>query len=258
VWWSRVPAARTALRRIGDEVDVLTYVSQWCREKIAAALSPQAAGKMVQLSPGVDTERFRPGCGGDEVRRQLGIDEHAAVVVCTARMVRRKGQDTLIRGWRQVLDAHPDARLLLVGDGPDRARLEALAQAEGVSGSTIFVGSVPWREVPSYTDAGDLLAMPCRSRLWGLEPEAFGIVFLEAQACGIPVVVGRSGGAPETLLSPGNGEVVDPRDVDAVASGIARWLTRSGTDEVQPGQISASASGHSWDRSAATLAGLWG
>ena len=126
-------------------------------------------------------------------------------------MVRRKGQDTLIRAWPEVLRSHPGAQLLLVGDGPDRRRLERLTDRVDVRGAVVFTGSVPWEEVPAHTDAGDVFAMPCRTRRLGLEPEAWGIVFLEAQACGLPVVVGRSGGAPETLI-PGRGRL---------ASGVA-------------------------------------
>lgn len=200
VWWARVPVTRQLLRRIGDSVDVMTYVSQWCRERIAPALSPAAAARMVQLSPGVDTDRFYPGCGGTEVRERLGIPVDAPVVVCTARFVRRKGQDTLVRAWPDVLRELPDARLLLVGDGPDRRRVERLARRLGVSDSVIFTGSVPWDEMPACTDAGDVFAMPVRSRLFGLEAEAFGIVFLEAGACGLPVIAGASGGAVEAAL----------------------------------------------------------
>jgi phosphatidylinositol alpha-1,6-mannosyltransferase len=199
VWWARVPGARQLLRRIGDSVDVMTYVSEWCRERIAPALSPDAAARMERLSPGVDTERFYPGCGGAEVRRRLGIPAAAPVVVCTARMIKRKGQDTLVKAWPEVLRSHPDARLLLVGDGPNKKAVERLARRRGVSDSVLFTGSVPWDQVPAYTDAGDVFAMPCRTRLFGLEPEAFGIVFLEAQACGLPVLVGESGGAGETV-----------------------------------------------------------
>lgn len=217
VWWSRTPGARQALRRIGDGCDVLTYVSEWCRERIGAALSPGAAARMQRLSPGVDVDRFRPGCGGAEVRRSLGIAPEAPVVVCTARMVPRKGQDTLIEAWPSVLTRFPDAVLLLVGDGPHRAALQRRA---GALPSVRFTGSVAWSQMPAYTDAGDVFAMPCRTRLGGLEPEAFGIVFLEAAASGLPVLVGDSGGAPETVVEGSTGYVVPPKDPAAVARRI--------------------------------------
>lgn len=200
VWWATVPVTRRLLRRIGDTVDVMTYVSDYCRARIAPALSDAAASRMVRLSPSVDRSRFRPGCGGEEVRRRLGIDPEALVVVCVGRLVRRKGQDTLVRVWPEVLLQFPGARLLLVGDGPDRRRLERMVARRGLQHSVVMVGAVRWEEVPAHLDAGDVFAMPCRDRLLGLEVEAFGIVYLEAEASGLRVVRGRSGGAPEARL----------------------------------------------------------
>jgi phosphatidylinositol alpha-1,6-mannosyltransferase len=225
VWWARVPGARRLLRRIGDTTDVMTYVSGWCRDHIAPALSPAARARMRRLSPGVDIERFHPGCGGAEVRGTLGLEAGRPVVVCVGRLVRRKGQDTLLRAWPAVLRAHPDAMLLLVGDGPDRRRLGRIAGAVGVLDSVVFAGTVDAADVPAYVDAGDVFAMPCRSRWWGLEVEAWGIVFVDAQSCGIPVVVGASGGAPETLVSPDAGEVVG-RGAGTLAEALVRQLAR--------------------------------
>ena len=251
VWWARVPVARQLLRRIGNSVDVMTYVSEWCRERIAPALSTDATARMQRLSPGVDTDRFYPGCGGAEVRERLGIPADAPVVVCTARMIKRKGQDTLVEVWPQVLQAIPEARLLLVGDGPNRRAVERLAGRLGVADSVIFTGSVPWTDVPAYTDAGDVYAMPCRTRLLGLEPEAFGIVLLEAQACGLPVVVGRSGGALEAEVAEGSFETVDATAyVAPVASALIESLR--GVTEVKPPRMT----GYTWTDTSASLASL--
>jgi phosphatidyl-myo-inositol dimannoside synthase len=228
VWWARVPVTRQLLRRIGDSVDVMTYVSEWCRDRIAPALSPEAAARMERLSPGVDNDRFYPGCGGAEVRKELGIASDTPVVVCTARMVKRKGQDTLVKAWPAVLREVPDALLLLVGDGPNRSRVERLAERLGVSDSVIFTGSVPWEEMPAYTDAGDVFAMPCRTRLLGLEAEAFGIVFLEAAACGLPVIAGDSGGAPE-VAGLVDGGVVSAVQAERLSTELAVMLTTRST-----------------------------
>jgi phosphatidylinositol alpha-1,6-mannosyltransferase len=225
VWWARVPGARRLLRRIGESVDVMTFVSQWCRDRIAPALTAPARARMERLSPGVDTERFYPGCGGADVRRRLGIAPDAPVVVCTARMVRRKGQDTLVRAWPRVLRDHPEARLLLVGDGPDRLRLTRMVARRRLDESVVFAGSVPWEDVPAYTDAGDVFAMPCRTRRGGLDVEGLGMVYLEAAACGRPVVAGTSGGAPETVQEGVTGHVVaDPRSPDGVAATVSALL----------------------------------
>src|SRR3954453_17156366 len=137
-------------------------------------------------------------------------------------MGRRKGQDTLIRAWPAVLRDQSSAVLLLVGDGPDRARLQRMVKRRGLGGAVIFTGSVAWDQVPAHMDAADVFAMPCRTRLLGLEPEAWGIVFLEAQACGLPVVIGRSGGAPEAFLDGAAGRVAS--GPEAVRDAVVRML----------------------------------
>lgn len=199
VWWARVPGTRRLLRRIGDSVDELTYVSEYCRARIAPALSEQASQRMRRLSPSVDTMRFQPGCGGNDVRRRLGIEPTAPVVICVARLIRRKGQDRLVRVWPEVRRRLPDSVLVLVGDGPDRARLQRMVRRSGLEGSVLLTGSVPWEEVPDMLDAGDVFAMPVRDRFCGLQVEAFGIVYLEAAACGLRVVGSPAGGAPEAM-----------------------------------------------------------
>jgi phosphatidylinositol alpha-1,6-mannosyltransferase len=139
-------------------------------------------------------------------------------------MIKRKGQDTLVKAWPEVLRWHPTARLLLVGDGPNKRAVERLALRRGVADSVIFTGSVPWDQVPAYTDAGDVFAMPCRTRLFGLEPEAFGIVFLEAQACGLRVLVADSGGALETIRTAAR--VIDPSCSTEVSHAIHDLLAQ--------------------------------
>jgi phosphatidyl-myo-inositol dimannoside synthase len=225
--WAALPGARSLLRRIGDETDVLTYLGEYFRVRLARALSAQAAARMVRLAPGVDNASFRPGAGGDAVRERLGLGERP-VVVCVSRMVPRKGQDTLIRAWPQVLATDRGGRgtpaLLLVGDGPYRAKLVRLAQQAGVADSVVFTGPVPAADLPAYYDAGDVFAMPCRTRRGGLDVEGLGIVYLEASASGLPVVGGDSGGAPDAILPGETGYVVPGRDLAGVADRITGLL----------------------------------
>jgi phosphatidylinositol alpha-1,6-mannosyltransferase len=138
----------------------------------------------------------------------------------------RKGQDVLIRALPLVQAKVPDAALLLVGGGPSRSRLESLARATAPAGSVVFTGSVPWPQLPAYYGAGDVFAMPCRTRLGGVDVEGLGIVFLEAAACGLPVVAGDSGGAPDAVRDGDTGFVVDGRSVEAVADRLASLLTQ--------------------------------
>lgn len=258
-WWARVPGPRRVLRRIGDGCDALTFVSEFCRRRIAPALSDAAASRMVRLAPGVDSETFQPHSGGDEIRRRYGIGPNRPVMVSVSRLVLRKGQDVLIRAMPAILAEVPDALVVLVGDGPSRSRLERLARRTGVSHAVIFVGAVPWSEAPAWFDAGDVFAMPCRTRLGGLEPEALGIVFLEAQASGSPVLVGDSGGAPETVRDGETGYVVDPRDPASIATRAIELLADKGKAQVLGDKGRAWVEKEwSWDRSLAALQGLLG
>ncbi|WP_448317624.1 glycosyltransferase family 4 protein [Streptomyces sp. CO7] len=205
--WAQLPAARQLLRRIGESTDVITYLGEYTRSRIADALTPEAAARMVQLPPGVDEKTFHPGSGGDKVRARLGLTDRP-VVVCVSRLVPRKGQDTLIRAMPRILAAEPDAVLLVVGGGPYEKDLRGLARETGVERSVVFTGSVPWSELPAHYGAGDVFAMPCRTRRGGLDVEGLGIVYLEASATGLPVVAGDSGGAPDAVLDGETGWVV--------------------------------------------------
>ncbi len=221
VGWALLPGARSLLRRIGRDVDTVTYLGDYTRRRLAPALGPAAT--LAHLPSGVDTSTFRPRCGGADVRRRLGLSNRP-VVACVSRLVPRKGQDVLIRALPAIRRRVPDAALLCVGGGPDAPRLQRLAAEHGVAGDVVLTGSVPWEELPAHYDAGDVFAMPCRTRRAGLEVEGLGIVFLEASATGLPVVAGRSGGSPDAVLDGETGHVVDGRSVGEVADAIAALL----------------------------------
>ncbi|GAA2225904.1 glycosyltransferase family 4 protein [Kitasatospora cystarginea] len=221
--WAQLPGSRQLLHRIGAGTDALTYLGEYTRSRIAAAVGPAAAKRMVQLPPGVDEQTFRPDSGGAEIRARLGLSDRP-VVVCVSRLVPRKGQDTLIAAMPQILASVPDAVLLIVGGGPYLPELRKLAEAKGVSGSVRFTGAVPWEELPAHYGAGDVFAMPCRTRRGGLDVEGLGIVYLEASATGLPVVAGDSGGAPDAVLEGETGYVVSGRSAAAAAERIVRLL----------------------------------
>ncbi|QHC21597.1 glycosyltransferase family 4 protein [Streptomyces sp. GS7] len=221
--WAQLPAARRLLRRIGEGTDTLTYLGEYTRSRIAAALTPEAAARMVQLPPGVDEKTFHPGSGGDAVRARLGLAGRP-VVVCVSRLVPRKGQDTLIEAMPAVVAEVPDAVLLIVGGGPYEEQLHALAMEKGVADAVRFTGAVPWEELPAHYGAGDVFAMPCRTRRGGLDVEGLGIVYLEASATGLPVVAGDSGGAPDAVLDGETGWVVPGGSPAATAERLVTLL----------------------------------
>ncbi|SFK94412.1 phosphatidylinositol alpha-1,6-mannosyltransferase [Amycolatopsis sacchari] len=222
VGWSMLPGARQALRRIGDTTDVVTYVSKYTRGRFASAFGPLAG--LEHLPSGVDVELFRPDEGArQEIRARHGLGDRPTVV-CVSRLVPRKGQDTLVRTMPELRRRVPDVALLIVGGGPYRKQLERMARELDVAEDVVFTGSVPWPELPAHYAAGDVFAMPARTRGKGLDVEGLGIVYLEASATGLPVIAGRSGGAPETVLDEVTGHVVDGRDVLQLAETLASLL----------------------------------
>lgn len=222
VGWAMLPGARQALRRIGSTVDAVTFVSRYTRSRFAAAFGPAAALEF--LPSGVDTDVYLPDPAARcAIRARYGLGDRP-VVVCVSRLVPRKGQDILVRALPLIRQRVPDAALLLVGGGPYRGRLQRLITEVGMTEHAVLTGTVPWEELPAHYAAGDVFAMPCRTHGGGLDVEGLGIVFLEAAATGLPVVVGRSGGAPETVRDGETGTVVDGRDVTDVARATAELL----------------------------------
>jgi phosphatidyl-myo-inositol dimannoside synthase len=222
VGWSMLPGSRQALRRIGNTVDVLTFVSRYTRSRFSPAFGRLAP--LEHLPSGVDVDTYRPNpAARAQIRARHDLGDRP-VVVCVSRLVPRKGQDMLIRAFPAIRAKVPDAALLIVGGGPYRDRLQALADELGVARDVVFTGSVPYAELPAHYAAGDVFAMPCRTRGRGLDVEALGIVFLEAAATGLPVVVGRSGGAPETVRDGVTGLVVDGRAVGELAEAVGGLL----------------------------------
>ena len=221
VGWALLPGARQALQRIARDVDVVTCLTEYTRQRLARTLRPGT--RMELVSGGVDTSQFRPGAGGAEVRARHGLGDRP-VVVCVSRLVPRKGQDVLVRALPELRRRVPGTALLLVGGGPDLPRLRRLASQHGVADSVVLTGSVPWQELPAHYDAGNVFAMPCRTRRAGLEVEGLGIVFLEASATGLPVVAGRSGGSVEAVVDGETGHVVDGRAVCEVTDAVAGLL----------------------------------
>lgn len=220
VGWSMVPGARQALRCIGNSADTVTYISDYTLRRFGRAFG--AHPDFVHLPSGVDTDFFQPSTEDEKraarVRHGLG---DGPLVVVASRLVARKGQDRLIECWPAVRNAVPGARLAVVGEGCYGKRLWRLAGQHGVGDDVMFLGHLPREEMRDIVASADTMAMPARTRGGGLDVEGLGIVYLEAQACGVPVIAGRSGGAPETVTDE-TGIVVDGNNrgeiVDAVCS----------------------------------------
>ncbi len=222
VGWSMLPAARQTLRRIGSTTDVVTYVSRYTRGRFASAFGSDAA--LEHVPPGVDSTVFRPDdAARAELRARYGLGDRPTVL-CLSRLVPRKGQDVLIRALAGIREQIDGAVLVIVGGGPYGDALRRLATACGVAEHVVFTGSVPADELAAHHTIADVFAMPCRTRGAGLDVEGLGIVFLEASASGVPVVAGRSGGAPETVIEGVTGRTVDGTDVEDVTRSVVEVL----------------------------------
>lgn len=219
VWWSKVWPFKLAMRFIGNNVDHLTFLGDFTRSEISRSLSKRASQAMVKIAPGIDTDHFAPHPGAAALRNSLGLTDKK-VIISVGRLVHRKGQDTLIAALPKILQNHPTAHILMVGEGPYREYLEKLVAKLKVVNAITFIGRIQHADLPRYISAGDIFAMPSRSRLAGLEVEGLGIVYLEASSCELPVVAGISGGAPDAVLEGVTGVTVDGTNPDDVARAI--------------------------------------
>jgi phosphatidylinositol alpha-1,6-mannosyltransferase len=219
VWWAKIFPFNFAIKRIGKSVDHLTYLGEFTRQAISKALTDKSAKEMVKIAPGIDTAHFIPQPDAMQKRKDLGLQDKK-IIISVGRLVHRKGQDKLIEAMPNVLRKIPNAHLLIVGVGPYKNHLEKLVNKLSLKEDVTFAGRIMYDRLPSYLSAADLFAMPSRSRFFGLEVEGLGIVYLEASACGIPVVAGNSGGAPDAVLEGVTGLCVDGTNVAEIASAL--------------------------------------
>ena len=238
VWWSKLFPFNLIMRRIGQTTNALTYLGEFTRNAISKSLSKKSAAAMVKIAPGIDTEHFKPVDARD-LRESLGL-RHKKVIVSVGRLVHRKGQDYLIESMPLILQSVPDAHILMVGQGPYRQHLEALVKNHGLTDNVTFIGRIHYADLPRYICVGDVFAMPSRSRFAGLEVEGLGIVYLEASSCGLPVVAGKSGGAPDAVLEGKTGFVVEGTDCAQIAKRVSELLLN---DELRQSMGSA---GREW------------
>ena len=256
--WAMTPGTRQALRKIGNDTDFLTYISEYTHKKISKALSPQAAEKMRRIVPGVDITEFSPTnqSAGNQLRANLGWLERP-VIVCVSRLMARKGQDELIRALPEIQLAAPEASLIIVGEGPYRKDLERLVTKLELQNFVHLTGKVSQGDLSKWYAAGDVFAMPCRTRMGGWDVEGLGIVFLEGSATGLPVVVGDSGGAVDAVIDGETGFLVDGRDTKAIAARLSFLLTNPAAAKSM-GQVGRNwvTTEWTWDQSFRKLDGL--
>jgi phosphatidylinositol alpha-1,6-mannosyltransferase len=220
--WARVGTAQRGYDRVRRRelaaADCVLAVSHYTAE-LARGLGAEPS-RVVVTRLGTDPERFRPR-DATELRARLELGARP-VLLTLARLVPRKGIDSVLGALSEVRRAVPDVVYVIAGDGPDRARLEELVRRAGLDAAVRFAGAIADDELPAWYSLGDVFVMPSRS-----EPpdvEGFGIVFLEAAACGRPVVAARAGGVPDAVVDGVSGLLVEPGDDRGLARALAELL----------------------------------
>ena len=221
VWWAKIPILKQMLQKIIKDVDKLGYLGTFTKNEISKATTE--VNKLVQIAPGIDTNYFQPKTANPSLIAKYQL-EGRRVIVCVARLVHRKGQDQLIKALPDILEKFPEAILLIVGQGPIEQMLRNSARQLGVTHKVIFTGRVPHADLSDYISLGEVFAMPVRSRFYGFEVEGLGIAYLEASACGLPVVVGNSGGAVDAVIDQVTGLLVDGKNINEISGAICRLL----------------------------------
>ncbi|HXH59035.1 glycosyltransferase family 4 protein [Iamia sp.] len=215
----RVPGLRSGLARVLVGAELVVAGGGYPADE--AERAARRGLPAVIVPPGVDTERFAPPSAADRLatRTRLGVAPDDEVVMSISRLVPRKGMDVLIDAAALLAPRRPRLRVLIGGGGRDEARLARRIRRTGAP--VQMLGRFAEDDKAALYGAADLFAMLCRNRWAGLEQEGFGIVFLEAAACGVPQVAGASGGAAEAVADGVTGTVVaDPTDAAAVAAAI--------------------------------------
>ena len=220
VWWSKLWPFSIAIKEIARQLDHVTYLGAFTKK----ALEPRFVepSKLIKIAPGIDTNHFKPNDGRD-LRAKYDLAERP-VIISVGRLVHRKGQDRLVEALPKVLERFPEATLVFVGEGPHRKVLDELVAKNNLQNNVLFIGRIRYEDLPKYISMGDIFAMPSRSRLFGLEVEGLGIVYLEASACGLPVIGGASGGAPDAVIDGKSGFVVDGNDLDQISNRCIQLL----------------------------------
>ncbi len=198
--------------------DRIVVVSRFTLSAVQALLGPDAASRTCLAGTGVDTARFLPGPKRPDLLERYGL-QGRFVFVSVCRLLEKKGLDQAIRAFARLLPAAPDACCLLVGAGPFEPELRRIAQEERVADRVVLAGQVTEDELVAHYRLGDVFVMPNRETSTGATT-ALGLVFLEANACGLPVIAGREGGSLDAVHDRENGLVVDGRSVVAIEAAM--------------------------------------
>ena len=210
-------------RRLFDKAAVIVAISRWTADRARSVTNVLGLDVPIETVPlGTTPSHFRPGLDASAVRAKYGLDGEGPWLLTVSRLEWHKGIDTMIKALQDVRRAHPGTRYAIAGVGDRRPQLEQLARDTGMGEYVRFLGAVPDADLPAVYNAADLYVGA--SRRHDLLVEGFGISLVEASACGLAVVGGRSGGVPDAVREGETGILVDPDDPAAVAGGVNELL----------------------------------
>jgi phosphatidylinositol alpha-1,6-mannosyltransferase len=201
--------------------DHIVAVSRFTLEVTAKLIGPDYRSKISLIQNGVDIDKFQPGPRSEALRANYDLDDNTFIFVSVSRLVEKKGHDKTIVALASVLKFFPDTKLLIVGDGPFLGKLMQITECLGLESAVRFTGSVPEDELADHYRLGQVFVMPNRALPDG-DTEGFGLVFLEANGCGLPVIAGQDGGSLEAVTNGINGLVVDGNSEDEITSAMLR------------------------------------
>jgi len=244
---------RKTSRAIFGGAAVLIAISGWTRDLALAVLGELGldghSGRLRVIHLGTDPERFRPGVDPTELRERFKLEDGGARWLLTvARLEPHKGVDMVLRALPAILAAAPDVHYAVAGKGPERERLKKLAHKIGVADRVRFLGEVSERDLPALYNLASVYVGASR-RAERLGVEGFGISLVEASACGLPVVAGKSGGIPDAVRDGETGFLIPPEDPAAIADAVGRLLA----DAALAGRVGAAGrraveTYYNWDR----------
>jgi phosphatidyl-myo-inositol dimannoside synthase len=237
---SYVPRVRTLVYVHGDEItmddpydrqftrrirallasDGIIVVSHFTERVVTGLLGEQAKSRIRLVENGVDTARFRPAARCPRLVKLYHL-EGSFVFVSVCRLWEKKGIDHALRAFARLLPHHPNTRHLIVGTGPCEDALKSLARELEISEAVVFAGQVAEGDLADHYRLGDVFIMPNRELPNG-DTEGFGLVFLEANGCGLPVIAGRDGGSRDAVQHEENGLVVNGHSVDEIFAAMMR------------------------------------
>ena len=242
----RTVLARRLKRKVFRDAEKVFPVSQYTRK----AVLEEAGGndsEVITVNNGVNSTIFKKTAGNSNVEARYRPRGERLLLTVT-RLYPYKGVDRMLESLPAISQAVPNVKYLIVGEGPDRQRLEGLSARLGLQAHVSFLGRLALSEIVELYNLADLFVMLSRE-----EPpdvEGFGLVFLEAAACGLPSVGGRSGGIPDAIDEGKSGWLVDPNNIEAIAATIMDLLKSPERLERASEVCLSTAPQKSWERAA--------